>query len=407
MIRHRARTTGLVLSAAGLLLVLAAPAAARLRRADPADVTGPLDLDSATLVQRGADLALRVHTRGNWTPRQLDAVPGRSLCLTLYEGGAAAASASLCVTGRPRSGRAALRLSRLASSGRVLATRVLTRGVHRPDDRTLLATFTSADAALTVGPFRWQVSSSWSGADGCPAAATPAASACRDLLPDRGTVAATLRPPQPVGCDTRGPDFRRGGPFHRKLVALTFDDGPSPYTPQVLRVLEREGAHATFFVIGNQVAGGARDMRRALADGDAIGNHTYTHANVAGGGSFAAGQLRRTTTTIRAATGYTPCLFRAPYAAISGALFSVARAQGMLTIGWNVDPFDWSRPGTAAIYSRVVGAVQRESIVIMHDGGGARDQTVAALPRVIGTLRARGFRFVTVPELLGLRPRYG
>ena len=405
MIHRGQQATRLAALVAGALLLLAAPARANsTERPDPRDVAGPLDLDSASLVQRGPDLALRVHTRGHWTPRELDAEPGRSLCLVLYEGGGAASS-NLCVTGRPRSGRSALRLSRLGSSGRVLSTRVLTRGVHRPDDRTLLATFTPADAALRVGAFRWQVSTSWTGADGCPPAATPAAGACRDLLPDRGTIAATVRPPTPVGCEARGADFRRGGPAHRKLVALTFDDGPSQYTPEVLRVLEREGVHATFFVIGRQVAGGVSYMRRALADGDAIGDHTYTHADVSGGGSFAADQLRRTARAIRGATGYTPCLFRAPYGAVSGALFSVARGQGMLTIGWNVDPFDWSRPGTDAIYSRVVGAVQRESIVIMHDGGGPRDETVAALPRIIRTLRARGFRFATVPELLGLRLR--
>jgi peptidoglycan-N-acetylglucosamine deacetylase len=78
----------------------------------------------------------------------------------------------------------------------------------------------------------------------------------------------------------------------------------------------------------------------------------------------------------------------------------------MLTIGWNVDPMDWSRPGAEAVYTRVVGAVRRESIVIVHDGGGPRDQTVVALPRIIRTLRARGYRLVTVPELLGLRARY-
>jgi peptidoglycan/xylan/chitin deacetylase (PgdA/CDA1 family) len=373
---------------------------------DPRDVAGPLDLDSASFEQRGPRLALRVHTRGQWRPRDLDAVSGRSLCLNLFPRTGAAPRASLCVTGRPRSARAALRFRRLSPAGDVLSTRTLTAGVHHPDASTLVATLAPRDLALPVGPFRWQMSSTWAGAPGCAAAATPAASACRDLLPDSGAVAAVLSPPTPVGCDIGGTEYRRGGPSHRKLVALTFDDGPSSYTPQVLRVLERERARATFFVIGREVAGGAADVRRELADGNAVGNHTWAHPNVSGGGSFAADQLRRTTRAVRAATGYSPCLFRAPYGAVSGALFAVARAHGMLTIGWNVDPMDWSRPGADAIYSRVVGAVQRESIVIMHDGGGPRNQTVAALPRIIATLRARGYRLVTVPELLRLRPRY-
>jgi peptidoglycan/xylan/chitin deacetylase (PgdA/CDA1 family) len=373
---------------------------------DPRDVAGPLDLDTAGFDQRGSQLGLRIHTRGRWRPRDLDAVSGRSLCLNLFARTGSAPRATLCVTGRPRSARAALRFTRLTAAGSVLSTRTLTAGVHRPDASTLVATLAPRDLALQVGPFRWQLSSSWAGAPGCAAAATPVTSACRDLLPDRGTLAAVLSPPTPVGCNIRGAEYRRGGPGHRKLVALTFDDGPSPYTAQVLRVLERDRAHATFFVIGRQVAGAARDVRRELADGNAIGNHTYDHPTVSGGGSFAAGQLRRTTRAVRAASGYTPCLFRAPYNAVSGALFAVARAQAMLTIGWNVDPRDWSRPGADAIYSRVVGAVQRESIVIMHDGGGPRNQTVAALPRIIATLRARGYRLVTVPELLGLRPRF-
>jgi peptidoglycan/xylan/chitin deacetylase (PgdA/CDA1 family) len=408
--RHARSAVIAVLATAGALLVVAAPnggaQAAGGERLDPRDVAGPLDLDSASLQQRGAELALRIHTRGQWRPRDLDAAPGRSLCLNLFARTGSAPRASLCVTGRPRSARAALRLSRLTPAGGVIFTRTLTAGVHRPDGSTLVATFAPRDAAVAVGPFRWQVSSSWTRAPRCPVAGTPAASACRDLLPDRGTVAAVLAPPTPIGCAIRGRDYRTGGSGHRKLVALTFDDGPSSYTSEILRELERARAHATFFVIGRQVAGEAAEVRRELADGNAVGNHTYAHPNVSGGGSFAADQLRRTSRAIRSAAGYTPCVFRAPYGAVSGALFSVARGQGMLTIGWNVDPMDWARPGADAIYARVVGAVQRESIVIMHDGGGPRNQTVAALPRIIATLRARGYRLVTVPELLGLRPRY-
>src|SRR5207253_3061601 len=124
-----------------------------------------------------------------------------SLCLNLYARTGSAPRATLCVTGRLRSARAALRFQRLTTAGGVLSTRTLTAGVHRPDASTLVATLLPRDLALAVGPFRWQVSSSWAGSAGCAAAATPAASTCRDLLPDRGTVAAVLAPPTPLGCD--------------------------------------------------------------------------------------------------------------------------------------------------------------------------------------------------------------
>jgi peptidoglycan/xylan/chitin deacetylase (PgdA/CDA1 family) len=196
----------------------------------------------------------------------------------------------------------------------------------------------------------------------------------------------------------------RGGTRAGKVVALTFDDGPWPGTPAFLSVLERAHVVATFFQIGNQVAtyGPAVD-RRMLADGDAIGDHTWDHAIVAGGGSFAASEITRTAAAIRRLTGFTPCVFRAPYGAVGPSLISTARSLGFTTIQWDVDPRDWSLPGADAIYVRVVGAVRPGSIVIQHDGGGDRSQTLAALPREIATLKARGYRFVTVPELLGLQ----
>jgi peptidoglycan/xylan/chitin deacetylase (PgdA/CDA1 family) len=92
---------------------------------------------------------------------------------------------------------------------------------------------------------------------------------------------------------------------------------------------------------------------------------------------------------------------------VSAPLISEARSQGMNTIQWDVDPTDWSTPGTGAIYSRIVSQTRPGSIILMHDGGGPRGQTLAALPRIINTLRARGYRFATVPQLLGLEPVFG
>jgi peptidoglycan-N-acetylglucosamine deacetylase len=212
-----------------------------------------------------------------------------------------------------------------------------------------------------------------------------------------------VRPRRVIGCHAAGASYRLAGSRARRVVALTFDDGPSAYTLRVLAILRRFGVHTTFFVIGRQVRGNEALLRRELAEGNAIGNHTFTHANVSGGGIR---QMLSTQGAIRRATGYTPCLFRAPYGAASGVIIRQARALGMNTIQWSVDPRDWSLPGSGAVYSRILSTTRPGAIILMHDGGGPRGQTVAALPRVISTLRARGYRFATLPQLLGLAPRY-
>ena len=188
------------------------------------------------------------------------------------------------------------------------------------------------------------------------------------------------------------------------MIALTFDDGPWPDTPQFLNVLEREHIHATFFQIGAQVGtyGPAVD-NRMLADGDVIGDHTWHHVDVAGAGSLAAGEISSTAGAIHHLTGFTPCLFRAPGGAVSSALISEARSMGFITIEWDVDPRDWARPGTGAIYSTVTGTAQNGSIVLQHDGGGDRSETLAALPNEIHFFKSRGYQFVTIPELLHMQ----
>lgn len=371
---------GLLGAAAAALGLAALPA--------PASAAGgPLDLASASLRQSGLDLTLTIRTRGDWAARALSSRPGRSLCLIAFQAGR---REYVCATASGNH----VALTRTAAAG---GTAALRGTLSRPNLRTLVATFAYRDAGLAVGAARWVVTSTWTDAGVC-------AGGCSSRLPERGTNALTVHPPVPTGCVPRGPWYWTRGPGNRKVVALTFDDGPSLYTHRVLDILERNRVHATFFLIGQQVRGNESLVRRELADGNAVGNHTFTHANVSGGGLR---QLTSTQGAIRRASGYTPCVFRAPYGAVSGTIIGQARGLGLDTIEWDVDPRDWARPGIDAIYSRLVGGARRESILLMHDGGGPRDQTVAALPRVIATLRARGYGFVTVPELLGLRPQYG
>lgn len=210
-----------------------------------------------------------------------------------------------------------------------------------------------------------------------------------------------------IGCRAAGPALaHRHGPRLRREVALTFDDGPAAVTARVVDMLEAQHAVATFFLIGRQITPAyGRLLRRELRHGDVLGDHTWSHAYLTGYRAVRA-QLQRGIDAIQAVTGYTACVFRPPYGAYDARVLHVAHALGLATITWDVDPRDWSLPGSGAIAARVLAAVQQGSIVLSHDGGGPRGQTLAAYPRIITTLRARGYHFVTVPQLLGFRPIY-
>ena len=227
-----------------------------------------------------------------------------------------------------------------------------------------------------------------------PAVAPTLHAGCGELA-CLGRVFPPRGPERPVRCTRNGPVLERHGPTRGRRVALTFDDGPGLYTGRILRTLERLRARATFFLVGRQVAGRARLVREELAGGNELGNHTWNHSS-----ADAHGELGFTSALIRRVTGFEPCLFRAPYGDERRVLVRNARRLGMTTVGWDVDPRDWARPGAAEIAKRVVGAAHPGAIVVMHDGGGVRAETAAALPRIIRGLRRRGYRLATVSELL-------
>jgi peptidoglycan/xylan/chitin deacetylase (PgdA/CDA1 family) len=281
---------------------------------------------------------------------------------------------------------------------------VIAATISRSGGTDLTATFAPSAIGNSYKSVHWQVLSGVRGR-GCPSTTT-SPFGCSTEFPSKPML-AKLHTPRLVGCVPSGAPYVTNGSRDVHEVALTFDDGPWPDTPQFLDILEREHVVATFFQIGEQVGtyGPAVD-RRMLADGDIIGDHTWNHADVSGDGSFAAGEISSAAAAIRNLTGFNPCLFRAPGGAVSGALISEARSMGFLTIQWDVDPRDWSRPGTDSIYNTVVGTAQNGSIILQHDGGGDRSETLAALPREIATLRSRGYKFVTIPQLLGLKLIY-
>jgi peptidoglycan/xylan/chitin deacetylase (PgdA/CDA1 family) len=208
-----------------------------------------------------------------------------------------------------------------------------------------------------------------------------------------------------TGCRSSGGLAYMHGPARRE-VAIGFDDGPTPDTPAFVTMLERSHAQATFFMIGRQLSAGYRQLLlRELRGGDVLGDHTFTHPDLVTSGGVRA-QLQRTIAAVRALTGYTPCVFRPPYGAYNQSVVKGARALGLATVLWNVDPADYTLPGAGTIEQRVLAQVRPGSIIISHDGGGPRGQTLAAYPRIIAALRVRGYRIVTISQLLGFHPTY-
>ncbi len=204
---------------------------------------------------------------------------------------------------------------------------------------------------------------------------------------------------------------RQGDPGPHN-VALTFDDGPDPkWTPKILSILKDKKVPAAFFVLGTQVQHYPDLLERIAREGYEVGNHTYTHQNIAEeGDEQIALQLNATTRLIEAVTGRSTAYFRPPFG-IDGTpvqagevrSLRVVRDLGYLTVAESIDPDDWERPGADALVERVKR--QRPSggsIILLHDGGGDRSQTVAALPRIIDYLRSRGDTFVNLSDIIGL-----
>ena len=203
--------------------------------------------------------------------------------------------------------------------------------------------------------------------------------------------------------------INRFGHADGKKIALTFDDGPDPvYTPQILSILEQNGIQASFFVVGESTLNYPRLVQRMYADGDDIGNHTFTHPNIAQvSAEQTSTELNATQRLLEGITGHSTVLFRAPYNAdaepdTQEELIPVWRAQslGYLMVGESIDPLDWQRPPKDEIVSRVTSSLGNGNIVLLHDGGGNRENTVAALPELISSLKAQGYTFVTIHDLM-------
>jgi peptidoglycan/xylan/chitin deacetylase (PgdA/CDA1 family) len=195
-----------------------------------------------------------------------------------------------------------------------------------------------------------------------------------------------------------------GDPAQR-MVALTFDDGPSGRTPAILRVLAHNHAHATFFVVGRATRGMEPVLRQIAATGSELADHTYSHADLlALRPSARRRQLQWTRALVARATGVQPHFFRPPYGATGPAVNRLGRSLGLVPVLWSVDSRDWQLPGTKAIVRRVLANVRPGAIVLMHDGGGDRQETLRALPAILRALKRRHLQVVTLSRMFASAP---
>ncbi|MGE7947067.1 polysaccharide deacetylase family protein [Lysinibacillus sp. NPDC093688] len=190
-----------------------------------------------------------------------------------------------------------------------------------------------------------------------------------------------------------------------KIIALTFDDGPHrKYTSQILDVLAKHDAKATFFIVGQNAEKNPEVVARMYKEGHELANHTFTHplrTNV----SNLLKEIKQTDDTIQNITGTKPTLFRPVEGQYSDAMIEAIAKEGYKVVmwSWHLDTLDWKSPGTNRIVNTVINGVKEGNIVLFHDGGGNRHQTVKAMEKILTELDSQGYRFVTVSELLDVQ----
>jgi peptidoglycan/xylan/chitin deacetylase (PgdA/CDA1 family) len=245
----------------------------------------------------------------------------------------------------------------------------------------------------------------WHGAGDIPGDSRPGDAASAGVTDSASPlVVPPANPPQPGVCPAPpGVEQKPGGPqyslpCHGTDIALTVDDGPDPtYTPKMLALLAQQGIRATFCMIGRSAAAHPDLVKRVLGGGHHIANHTFSHPmNIAKmpAGAVHTEMARATDAIAKAAGGgYRPTLFRSPGGAWSSTVLGQCSALGLHPLDWSVDPRDWSRPGVQHIVTTIMKQTHPGSIILEHDGGGNREQTLTALGVVLPKLRDAGYTF--------------
>ena len=182
-----------------------------------------------------------------------------------------------------------------------------------------------------------------------------------------------------------------------KVIALTFDDGPGPYTAHLLDILDQYGARATFFLIGSKVSGQASVVRSIQVRGHQLGNHSWSHPELPKlSVDQIAGEIDRTNEAIRQATGVKPSILRPPYGAVNGVVLEQLRLRNMSSILWSVDTRDWADRNSQIVCSRAVAGARPGAVILMHD---IHQTSVNAVPCILSSLKQQGYSFVTIQRL--------
>ena len=206
------------------------------------------------------------------------------------------------------------------------------------------------------------------------------------------------KPPEPKPEPAPAPAAPTPAPTTgNKVIALTFDDGPGPYTAHLLDILDQYGAKATFFLIGSKVSGQASVVRSIHARGHQLGNHSWSHPELPKlSVDQIAGEIDRTNEAIKQATGVKPTILRPPYGAVNGVVLEQLRARGMSSILWSVDTRDWADRNSQIVCSRAVAGARPGAVILMHD---IHQTSVNAVPCILSSLKQQGYSFVTIQRL--------
>ena len=189
-----------------------------------------------------------------------------------------------------------------------------------------------------------------------------------------------------------------------KVIALTFDDGPrQKNTDQILDILKRNDIKATFFMLGESLANFPQQGKRIASEGHAVGNHTWHHFYHRMDEQVAANEIETTADLIYKTTNIRTTLFRPPGGIMNNGVADYAKKHDYTVVMWSADSIDYSHPTVPVMVNRVIRQAKPGGIVLMHDGGGNRSQTVKALPQIIARLKAQSYSFVTIPELLQMQ----
>lgn len=211
---------------------------------------------------------------------------------------------------------------------------------------------------------------------------------------DKGVV----EEPQDLVVESRTPR-----PAGSKVIALTFDDGPSQYSGQILDILKSKGVKATFFDVGTSAAAYPNLEQRMLNEGHQVASHSNTHAYLPDLDANAlCSELQEGFNNIKAASGVETTVMRAPYGSFGVDQWKQAAGIVSMNVLWDIDTLDWKMPGAQAIHDTVLNNAHNGAIVLMHDGGGDRSQDVQALPGIIDDLKKQGYTFVTIEQLASM-----